>query len=95
MNSLVNSICADRGGGLNEMKNLLDRHTQTVGQTEVPGPAVAKRSGVPAVVQTAIHNRNKNKKEDASRTSSIALVSLQECYLDTEALSRISDSLNC
>ena len=77
------------------MKNLLDRHTQTVGQTEVPGPAVAKHSGVPAVVQTAIHNRNKNKKEDASRTSSIALVSLQECYLDTEALSRISDSLNC
>jgi len=65
----------------------------TDGQTEVPGPAVAKRSGVPAVVQAAIHN--KNKKEDASRTSSIALVSLQECYLDTEALSRISDSLNC
>ena len=33
MNSLVNSMCADRGGGLNEMKNLLDRHTQTsVGQ---------------------------------------------------------------
>ena len=36
MNSLVNSMCADRGGGLNETKNLLDRHTQTsVGLLEV------------------------------------------------------------
>jgi hypothetical protein len=36
VNSLVNSMCADRGGGLNEMKKLLDRHTQTsVGQPEV------------------------------------------------------------
>ena len=47
-------MCADRGGGLNEMKNLLDRHTQTsVGNQELVFSAM-HWAGVCAAVRLRI-----------------------------------------